>query len=106
MSTSVSRKLRLSKLQRFLLETTLSRSGKVPRRLFDSFYPSDSRVRPTLRVKIITKTMERLIEKGMFVGYGVQTAEKWYIKEVRLTPEGRRLARRLAGEQQHLPLDS
>lgn len=106
MSTSASPKVRLSKLQRFILETAFVRSGKVPRRLFDGFYAKDSRVLPTLRVKIITKTMERLIEKGFLVGYGIRTAEKWYIKDVRLTPEGRRLAKRFAGEQQHLPLDS
>lgn len=106
MSISASPKVRLSKLQRFLLETSLSRPGKVPRRAFDRFYAADSRVRPAMRVKIITKALERLIERGMLVGYGVRTAEKWYIKEVRLTPLGRRLVRRLLGEQQHLPLDS
>ncbi len=39
----------------------------------------------------------------MMVGYGVRTPKKWYIKEVKLTPIGRRLARKLLGEQQALP---
>lgn len=52
----------------------------------------------------VTKALERLIDRGFLVGYGVRTKEKWFIKGVRLTPEGRRVARKVAGEQQRLPL--
>lgn len=55
-------------------------------------------------VSIITKSLESLVDKGLMVGYGVRTREKWYIKEVRLLPDGRRIARKLLGEQQALPL--
>lgn len=105
MSTSNSPKIRLSRLQRFLLETACVRSGRVSRQAFDPFFGPQSRLSTTARVKMITQTMERVIMRGFMVGYGVRTAEKWYIKEVRLTPLGRRLARRLAGEQQRLPLE-
>lgn len=105
MSTSVSPKIRLSRLQRFLLETACARSGRVSRQVFEPFFSPQTRLSATARVKIMTQAMERLISRGFLVGYGVRTAEKWYIKEVRLTPVGRRLARRLAGEQQRLPLE-
>ena len=52
----------------------------------------------------ITKSVESLIDKGFMVGYGVRTPKKWYIEEVRLMSKGRKLARKLLGEQQQLPL--
>jgi DNA-binding MarR family transcriptional regulator len=55
-------------------------------------------------VDVVTKALERMIDRGLLVGYGVRTKEKWFIREVRLTAEGRRAARKVAGEQQALPL--
>ena len=55
-------------------------------------------------VNIVTRSLESLIDKELMTGYGVRTPHKWYIKEVKLTPKGRKQARRLLGEQQVLPL--
>lgn len=54
--------------------------------------------------KIITKSIERLIIKELMIGYGEHTPHKWYVKEIKLTPKGRRVAKKLRGEQQELPL--
>ena len=54
----------------------------------------------------ITKTLENLVDKGCLVGYGVRTPQKWFIHEIRLTPEGRRMAKKLRGVQQILPLQT
>lgn len=56
-------------------------------------------------IDVITKALERLIDRGLLVGYGMRTKEKWFIKDVRLTPEGRRAARKVVGTQQRLPLE-
>jgi DNA-binding MarR family transcriptional regulator len=52
----------------------------------------------------VTKTLKRLINQGLLVGYGIRTSKKWYIKEVRLTSKGHKLAKKLTNEQQRLPL--
>ncbi|MDP3771154.1 MAG: hypothetical protein Q8R16_02560, partial [bacterium] len=54
-------------------------------------------------VDVVTRAMERLIDRGLLVGYGVRTKEKWFVHAVRLTPEGRRIARAVSGTQQALP---
>jgi hypothetical protein len=44
-----------------------------------------------------------LIDKEFLIGYGVRTPKKWFIKEIKLTVNGRRMAKKLQGEQQALP---
>lgn len=55
------------------------------------------------RVNIITKSLERLIDKGFLVGYGARTPKKWFIKEIKLTAAGKRAAKGLQGKQVPLP---
>ncbi len=92
MSTSASRSRSLSSLQKRLLLSALS--AKNGRRSAVSGH----------QTRVVTKALERLIARGLATGYGVKTAKKWYITSIRLTPAGRREARRLRGEQQRLPL--
>lgn len=69
------------------------------------FYRAQKRqVREEDKVKSITQSIERLIDRELMVGYGVRTPHKWYIHEVKLTASGRREAKKLRGEQQELPL--
>ena len=98
--------MRLSPLQKYILKTCYTYLAKVVGRAgFAKFYETQ-KLKPKADdvVNIITKSLESLIDKGLMVGYGVRTPEKWYIKEVRLLPQGRRTARKLLGEQQSLPL--
>lgn len=95
--------MRLSSFGRFILISCFSARGKLGRAGFIEFFKGKEH-RPKDLVETLTKMLERLIDKGLLVGYGVRTPKKWYIKEVRLTPIGRRLARKLRGEQQRLPL--
>lgn len=94
--------MRLSALQRYILIESFGARGRVGRRVFCKFYEGKSK-KPKDAVDSITKTLERLIDKGLIIGYGVRTPKKWYIKEARLTPAGRKLAKKLRGEQQRLP---
>ena len=95
--------MRLSPLQKYILRLCYINDIKlVPRVGFVKFY--DSKSKPADVINIITKSLESLIDKELMVGYGIRTPHKWYIKEVRLMPKGRRLARKLLGEQQRLPL--
>ncbi len=95
--------MRLSLLSRHILNACYLAKGKVGRKPFHKFYEGKEQT-PKDIVDTVTKTLERLIDKGLLTGIGVRTPKKWYIKEVRLTPMGRRTAKKLQGEQQHLPL--
>lgn len=95
--------MRPSLLQKYILSVCYSSRGKVARGPFHKFYEGKGMKQKAV-VDVITKTLERLIDKGLMVGLGVRTPKRWYIKEVRLTPAGRKAARKLRGEQQRLPL--
>ena len=95
--------MRLSPLQKHILGVCFNAKGKVPRAPFHKFYEGKE-THPKDLVDTVTKTLERLIDKGLLTGIGVRTPKKWYIKEVRLTPAGRKVARKIQGEQQRLPL--
>ena len=89
--------MRLSNLQKFILRTILTRKqSRVSRSLFLQFYQKQKKA-PTLpkQIKIITQSLERLIDKGLIVGFGHKTKEKYFIKEVKLTAAGKKVAREL-----------
>jgi len=100
--------MRLSKLQKFiLLECLNSKSGKISRKRLVKFYDKiKKRPKDKLITKIITRSIERLIDKELLVGFGERTSHKWYIKEIKLTFMGRKVAKKLLGEQMKLPLKS
>ena len=97
--------MRLSRLQQHILRTAARRGGRSPRDPFYEFYVGAKE--PPKRedqVNALTKALERLIDRELAVGHGLRTPHKWYIKEIRLTPKGRKVARELLGKQQSLPL--
>ena len=50
--------------------------------------------------------IERLIDRGLAVGYGIKTKEKLFIQRVRLTPTGRGMILKMrARKQLNLPLN-
>ena len=97
--------MRLSNLQKFILLYTLTNVRKnVQRDGLIKFYDQFKKKPKKDDIQnIITKSLERLIDKGLLIGSGDRTKHKWYIKEIRLTPLGRRSAKKLLGEQQKLP---
>ena len=98
--------MRLSKLQKFILLQCLEfKTGRISRTRLDSYYNQFQKIpRHNLQVKIITRSIERLIDKELLVGYGMRTPHKWFIREIRLTAKGKKAAFKLQGEQMKLPL--
>lgn len=98
--------MKLSNLQKYILKKGLeSRSYRVSKNIFDKFYSAKKKKpKPEDQISIITKSVERLIKKGLIKGIGIKTAEKWFIKEVALTRVGIKKAKELLGKQQELPL--
>ncbi len=97
--------LRLSRLQKAILRACYPLRGRVERKRFHELGKNEESHAKDV-VDVVTKALERLIDRGLLVGYGVRTKEKWFIRGVRLTADGRRLARKVAGEQQALPFRS
>jgi len=97
--------MRLSNLQKNILRQVWgSKKPKVQRGSFLSFYKKEQKIpNKILQTKIITKSLERLIEKGLLTGFGERTQYKWFIKEVKFTPQGKREAIKLLGVQTTLP---
>lgn len=97
--------MRLSDLQKFiLLECLNSKTGRISRIRLNHFYDKvENRPKIDLITKIITKSLERLVDKNLLVGFGERTMCKWFIKEIKITGLGRKIAKKLLGEQTQLP---
>lgn len=97
---------RLSTLQKSILLQCMDLRGRLKKKGVEQWYAQMGKER-AMRYRdaqnTITKTLENLIDKGYLVGYGVRTSQKWFIHEVRLTPQGRQSAKKLQGIQQPLP---
>ncbi|MDZ7798093.1 MAG: hypothetical protein U5L76_00575 [Patescibacteria group bacterium] len=97
--------MRISNLQKYILVNSyFSKSQKTNRSIFEDFY-KNKRKKPKKRdiQNIITKSIERLIQKELLVGYGRRTPHMWFIEKVRLTSKGRKQVKKLLGQQQKLP---
>ncbi len=94
-----------SLLQKYILLLCLNtKDSKINRIKFRVFYDKQkSKPQNELQTKIITQSLERLINRELLIGYGIRTPHKWFIKEVKLTNKGRQEAKKLLGEQVKLP---
>jgi len=98
--------MRLSQLQKYILVQTYGKKGKrIPKPGLGKYYKTQKQKPKKEDIQgTITKSIERLIDKELMIGYGIRTPHKWFIKEIRLTSKGRKEAKKLFGQQQALPL--
>ena len=96
----------LSRIQQFILEECKEQGANCSRSFIDKSYTaSKSKAQQENFKKIITQSIERLIDRGLLVGYGMKTKEKLFITKIRLTAAGARAVRKLrASRQKKLPL--
>lgn len=97
--------MRLSSLQKYILTAAREAKGKFGRERLMKFY-ADQSDGPSRKEQMdaVTKALERMIDRELMTGYGVRTPHKWYIKEIKLTPKGRKTAKNLLGEQMKLKI--
>jgi hypothetical protein len=95
----------LSGLQKYILKTTLqSNKPRVSRNVFEKFYDNTKKSpAKKIRANIITKSIERLIDKGLLTGFGEKTQHKLFITQVKLTPRGKKTTQNLFGRQEKFP---
>ena len=100
--------MKLSPLQKYILLDCLNaKNYRIKRGKLVKFYDK-RKVKPKreLRAKIITHSLDRLINRELLIGYGVRTSHKWFIREIKLTVKGKKEAHKLLGEQRKLPFKS
>lgn len=97
--------MRLGPLQKFILLNSLGRKN-TSRNVFLNFYKGRKKI-PKFddRINAITKALDKMISHDLMIAEGVKTSEKFFIKNIKLTSKGAKLARKIRGEQQPLPLN-
>jgi len=97
--------VQLSILQKFILiKTWENKKNTISRQIFDSFYSSKKNPPAAkIRANIITKSIERLIDRGLLIGLGEKTQHKLFINQVRLTPKGKKTTISLLDRQAQFP---
>ncbi|MFA6307560.1 MAG: hypothetical protein WCS88_00055 [Patescibacteria group bacterium] len=98
--------MKLSKLQKYILKKSLENNkNKISRNIFEKFYDNDKNAPiKKIRTNIISKSIERLIDKGLIVGFGEKTQYKLFINQIKLTTNGKKIAMTLFGKQTKLAL--
>jgi len=96
--------MRLSWLQKYILLQSFDSKNKLDRKVLLGFYVA-SKKKPSREIMVnsITSSIDRLIKRGLIVGFGELTKEKTFINKIRLSKEGRLAAKKLLGEQKKLP---
>jgi hypothetical protein len=96
--------MRLGPLQKYIFTLCPGRKH-VSRHIFLGYYKGMAEA-PSFedRVNAITKTLEKMISRDLMTAEGVKTADKFFIRTIKLTPRGAREAKKLRGEQPPLPL--
>lgn len=95
----------LSSLQKYILNKGLEgHKSTVGKAVLKKFYTTQkSPPSAENQLNIITKSVDKLIKRGLVKGVGTKTAKKWFVKEVILTEKGLKKAKELLGRQQELP---
>lgn len=95
---------KLSKLQKYILKKTLNSSREgVSKNLFFKFY-DNIKQKPKDIEHVIIKSLNRLIKRDLIVALCKKTKHKTFIKRILLTPQGKRIAKKLFGIQKKLPM--
>lgn len=96
--------MRLSSLQKFILQECYGEKGTLKRNRLLSFYAKQkTKPKKDDQQKTVTKSLERLIDKELLIGFGRRTPHKWFIVEIKLSAKGRKVTRTLMGQQQQFP---
>ncbi len=97
--------MKLSDLQKYILRQAWQTKNKIiSKDVLIKFY-NGRKDKPKLKelINVITKSVERWSKKELVICYGFRTPHKWFIRQAKLTPKTKKIARSLLGIQQKLP---
>ncbi len=95
-----------SPLQKYIIrQTGENTKNRLSRSVLTQYYSNKKKTPSTkLQANIITKSLERLINQGYLVGFGQKTQHKLFITHIKLTPAGKKMAKKFLGQQAELPI--
>lgn len=101
--------MKLSKLQKYILLEAYATKDKLLRGKLLDYYKTkkNKKKKPNKKdqINIIHRSINRLIDRGLMIGYGKRTREKWFYTFIRLSPQGKATAKKIfLDKQQKLPL--
>lgn len=82
--------MRLSKLQKYILEKIYNYKSFLPADFYD-FYGKGAKSKKLIQ-DIIHKSLDSLIAGEMLTALGKKTAKKWFIHKIKLTNIGKKSA--------------
>ena len=95
--------MRLSKLQKYILEKCYNYKSSWPADFYD-FYKEKSKSRK-LVLDTVHKSLDSLVSKDFLAAWGKKTARKWFIHKVKLTGLGRKnIVEIIRAKQRKLPI--
>ena len=99
--------MRLSKLQNYILTQCYLSKDKVRLKVdFYDFYPKKDLEKNYKSIQdVVHKSLESLTKKDLIISFGKKTSYKWFIEKVKLTVNGRNLAKEILFKRQRkLPI--
>ena len=101
--------MRLSKLQKYILEKIYNFRASLPAEFYD-FYLSARAGKKSAKSKkiiqdIIHKSLDSLVAGDLLTAIGKKTAKKWFIHRIKLTNLGKKIANLIIkNRQRKLPI--
>jgi len=95
--------MRLSKLQKYILEKCHNCKSSLPAEFYD-YYRKSGKSKKIIQ-DIIHKSLDSLVAGDLLTALGKKTAKKWFIHKVKLTSLGKKSIIKIIKNRQHkLPL--
>jgi hypothetical protein len=95
--------MRLSKLQKYILEKSYNFKSSLPADFYD-FYKKSTKSKKVVQ-DIVHKSLDSLVAKDLLTAIGKKTAKKWFIHKVKLANIGRKYAIQIIkNRQRKLPI--
>ena len=95
--------MRLSKLQKYILEKCHNFKSILPADFYD-FYQKSGKSKKIIQ-DIIHNSLDSLVASDLLSAIGKKTAKKWFIHKVKLTNFGKKIAIKiLKNRQRKLPI--
>ena len=95
--------MRLSKLQKYILEKCYNFKGSLPADFY-GFHGKSAKSKKIIQ-DIIHKSLDSLVVGDLLTAFGKKTAKKWFIHKVKLTNLGKKIAIKIIkNRQRRLPI--
>jgi len=96
--------MRLSKLQKYILEKCHSLKSSLPADFYGYYKAGGAKSKKIIQ-DIVHKSLDSLVAGDLITALGKKTAKKWFIHKIRLTNLGKKIAIKIIkNRQRRLPI--